>query len=160
MQLTLFSYLSLRVITLMAMGSRGANTPRPRWRESLNASRAHVSKVVSRLVGAWLLEAVKGRNGGIYLRDSATEKSVGKPLRTLENNEVVDCVGTDCPLLPTCLLRGKLAAAQEAFFAALDPVLIVDLIPAQVGCQSPRGRQFAGECPAQYSTGLGVELKA
>ena len=75
------------------------------------------------------MDAVKGRNGGIYLRDSATDKSVGKLLRTLENNEVVDCVGTDCPLLPTCLLRGKLATAQEAFFAALDSVLIADLIP-------------------------------
>ena len=59
----------------------------------------------------------------------AVNTAIGELLRTLENNEVVDCVGTDCPLLPTCLLRGKLAAAQEAFFAALDPVLIADLIP-------------------------------
>lgn len=129
MQLTLFSDLSLRVITLMAMGEPGRKYTAAEVAESLNASRAHVSKVVSRLVELGFLEAVKGRNGGIYLRESATEKSVGKLLRTLENNEVVDCVGTDCPLLPTCLLRGKLAAAQEAFFAALDPVLIADLIP-------------------------------
>lgn len=131
MQLTLFSDLSLRVITLMAMGEPGRKYTAAEVAESLNASRAHVSKIVSRLVELGFLEAVKGRNGGIYLRDSATEKSVGKLLRTLENNEVVDCVGTDCPLLPTCLLRGKLAAAQEAFFAALDPVLIADLIPAK-----------------------------
>lgn len=129
MQLTLFSDLSLRVITLMAMGEPGRKYTAAEVAESLNASRAHVSKVVSRLVELGFLEAVKGRNGGIYLRDSATEKSVGKLLRTLENNEVVDCVGTDCPLLPTCLLRGKLATAQEAFFAALDSVLIADLIP-------------------------------
>lgn len=131
MQLTLFSDLSLRVITLMAMGEPGRKYTAAEVAESLNASRAHVSKVVSRLVELGFLEAVKGRNGGIYLRDSATEKSVGKLLRTLENNEVVDCIGTDCPLLPTCLLRGKLAAAQEAFFAALDSVLIADLIPAK-----------------------------
>ena len=129
MQLTLFSDLSLRVITLMAMGEPGRKYTAAEVAESLNASRAHVSKVVSRLVELGFLEAVKGRNGGIYLRDSATEKSVGKLLRTLENNEVVDCVGTDCPLLPMCLLRGKLATAQEAFFAALDSVLIADLIP-------------------------------
>mgnify|MGYP001660908920 FL=1 len=129
MQLTLFSDLSLRVITLMAMGEPGRKYTAAEVAESLNASRAHVSKVVSRLVELGFLDAVKGRNGGIYLRDSATEKSVGKLLRTLENNEVVDCVGTDCPLLPTCLLRGKLATAQEAFFAALDSVLIADLIP-------------------------------
>lgn len=129
MQLTLFSDLSLRVITLMAMGEPGRKYTAAEVAESLNASRAHVSKVVSRLVELGFLDAVKGRNGGIYLRDSATEESVGKLLRTLENNEVVDCVGTDCPLLPTCLLRGKLATAQEAFFAALDSVLIADLIP-------------------------------
>lgn len=129
MQLTLFSDLSLRVITLMAMGEPGRKYTAAEVAESLNASRAHVSKVVSRLVELGFLDAVKGRNGGIYLRDSATEKSVGKLLRTLENNEVVDCVGTDCPLLPTCLLRGKLATAQEAFFVALDSVLIADLIP-------------------------------
>lgn len=129
MQLTLFSDLSLRVITLMAMGEPGRKYTAAEVAESLNASRAHVSKVVSKLVELDFLDAVKGRNGGIYLRESATEKSVGKLLRTLENNEVVDCVGTDCPLLPTCLLRGKFAAAQEAFFASLDPVLIADLIP-------------------------------
>ena len=131
MQLTLFSDLSLRVITLMAMGEPGRKYTAAEVAESLNASRAHVSKVVSRLVELGFLDAVKGRNGGIYLRDSATKKSVGKLLRTLENNEVVDCVGTDCPLLPTCLLRGKLATAQEAFVAALDSVLIADLIPSK-----------------------------
>ena len=83
MQLTLFSDLSLRVITLMAMGESGRKYTAAEVAESLNASRAHVSKVVSRLVELGFLEAVKGRNGGIYLRESATEKSVGKLLRTL-----------------------------------------------------------------------------
>ncbi|MDO5029932.1 MAG: Rrf2 family transcriptional regulator [Corynebacterium sp.] len=129
MQLTLFSDLGLRVITLMAMGEPGRKYTAAEVAESLNASRAHVSKVVSRLVELGFLDAVKGRNGGIYLRDSAMDESVGKLLRILENNEVVDCVGTNCPLLPACILRGKLADAQEAFFASLDPVLISDLIP-------------------------------
>jgi Rrf2 family nitric oxide-sensitive transcriptional repressor len=46
----------------------------------------------------------------------------------------VDCDGTvPCPLRGACVLRGALRRAQEAFFAALDPLTVNDLVAAPTG---------------------------
>lgn len=128
MQLTMFSDLSLRIIMRMAVGEEGAKYTSASIADELNASRAHVAKVVTRLADLKLVTSMKGRYGGIYLADGALDQSVGGLLRILETGEVVDCVGTDCPLLPGCRLRGALAGAQEAFFAHLDAMTIGDLV--------------------------------
>ncbi|MDK8767590.1 Rrf2 family transcriptional regulator [Corynebacterium freneyi] len=133
MQLTMFSDLSLRIIMRMAVGEPGQKFTAGAVADELNASRAHVSKVVTKLVEMELVTAVKGRYGGIYLADGALDRSVGRILRELEGGEVVDCVGTQCPLLPACKLRGALAGAQEAFFAHLDPITIGELVPGYGG---------------------------
>lgn len=127
MQLTMFSDYALRVI--MRLSEAGANR---RWTagdmaDNLGASRAHIAKVVTRLVDMGLLESTRGRGGGISMADGAEKESVGAILRQLETGEVVDCVGTNCPLLPGCGLRPALAQAQEAFFATLDPLTIEDV---------------------------------
>ncbi|MFD5868492.1 Rrf2 family transcriptional regulator [Corynebacterium sp. NPDC060344] len=136
MQLTVFSDLSLRIIMRMAAGEPGQKFTAGAVADELNASRAHVAKVVTKLVEMGLITAVKGRYGGIYLEEGALDRSVGLILRELERGEVVDCVGTNCPLLPGCRLRGALAGAQEAFFAHLDPVTIGDLVPER-GSRTP-----------------------
>lgn len=132
MQLTMFSDLSLRIIMRMAAGEEGRKYTSAGIADELNASRAHVAKVVTKLAELGLVTAVKGRYGGIFLADEAAGQSVGKLLRTLETGEVVDCVGSDCPLLPGCRLRGALAGAKEAFFAHLDDVTIGELVAEPV----------------------------
>lgn len=124
---------------LMDQGESGHKYTAGVVAEKLNASKAHVSKVVTRLVELGFVDAVKGRGGGIYLVDSAMEKSVGHLLRILEDHEVVDCAGTGCPMVSGCLLRGKFAQAQEAFFATLDPVKIIDLVPRRKTTLVPLG---------------------
>lgn len=132
MQLTVFSDLGLRITMLMASAEPGTKFTAADIADTINASRAHVSKVVTKLADLGFINAVKGRYGGIYFIDEAKDKSVGALLRELECGEVVDCEGSACPLLPTCLLRGKLAAAQEAFFAALDDVTVRDLVHPKI----------------------------
>lgn len=133
MHLTMFSDLSLRVVMRLAAGKPDERFTAARVAGELNASRAHVAKVVSRLAEMGLVVAVKGRNGGIFLADGALDRSVGGILRELEVGEVVDCEGTQCPLTPGCRLRHALAEAQEAFFAHLDGVVIGDLVPPSAG---------------------------
>ena len=50
-------------------------------------------------------------------------------MRSLEGpDEVVQCEGSvPCPLRGGCRLRTALRDAQEAFFAALDPLTVADL---------------------------------
>lgn len=101
---------------LMAQGESGHKYTAGVVAEKLNASKAHVSKVVTRLVELGFVDAVKGRGGGIYLVDSAMEKSVGHLLRILEDHEVVDCAGTGCPMVSGCLLRGEVRAGARGIF--------------------------------------------
>ncbi|MEJ5920314.1 RrF2 family transcriptional regulator [Corynebacterium sp. H78] len=127
MQLTVFSDLGLRIIMRMAVAEPGRKFTAADVADELNASRAHVSKVVTRLAELGFVTALKGRYGGIYFAEGAEKKSVGHLLRILEAGEIVDCVGTACPLINGCKLRVALAGAQEAFFSYLDPITIEQL---------------------------------
>ncbi|GAA3340641.1 nitric oxide-sensing transcriptional repressor NsrR [Amorphoplanes nipponensis] len=96
---------------------------------ALAVPRHHLAKVVQRLQRLGLLETVRGRSGGVRLAASAPTASIGALVRELEGaTEVVDCEGeTACPLSRGCRLRGALGRAQEAFYAALDPITVGDL---------------------------------
>ncbi|MGB0798479.1 MAG: RrF2 family transcriptional regulator, partial [Planktomarina sp.] len=90
-------------------------------------SHNHMSKIASTLVNAGFITSVRGRSGGLSLAKPAEEISVGAVLRALKDRQpVAECFGanTSCRILPACGLRGPLQSAQEAFFAALDPVTI------------------------------------
>lgn len=95
----------------------------------LAVPRHHLAKVVQRLQHLGLLETVRGRSGGVRLAVSAHTASIGGLVRALEGEtEVVDCEGEQsCPLSRGCLLRAALRHAQEAFYAALDPITVSDL---------------------------------
>jgi Rrf2 family nitric oxide-sensitive transcriptional repressor len=97
--------------------------------DALAVPRNHLAKVVQTLQRRGLLETVRGRGGGVRLAEAGRSKSVGALIRALEGEtEVVDCQGEPvCPLSGNCRLRGALRAAQEAFYAALDPITIGDL---------------------------------
>jgi Rrf2 family nitric oxide-sensitive transcriptional repressor len=65
----------------------------------------------------------------VRLAATAHTTSIGGLIRKLEGEtEVVDCEGEQaCPLSRGCLLRAALRRAQEAFYAALDPITVGDL---------------------------------
>ncbi|PRC52552.1 transcriptional regulator, partial [Mycobacterium sp. ITM-2017-0098] len=85
------------------------------------ASENHIAKAVSRLVELGLVEARRGRVGGLSLTDAGRTASVGWLVRELEGDrEVIDCEGgSPCPLVAGCRLRRALAKAKEAFYAEL-----------------------------------------
>lgn len=100
-----------------------------RLAESLDVPRHHLAKVVQRLQHMGLLETVRGRGGGVRLAATAPAASIGAVVRELEGDaEVVQCEGEPaCPLIAGCRLRGALRKAQEAFYAALDPLTVGEL---------------------------------
>lgn len=134
MQMTRFADLGLRVVMRL-----GAPSPEQAGRrntvsilaEDINASSAHVAKVVAKLVNIGVANSVRGRKGGIVLADDAPAMRVGDVLRKLEvDNEVINCVEpTECPYYScNCLLRKRLAGAREAFFDALNDITLGDLL--------------------------------
>ena len=128
MQLSGFTDLALRIVMRLAVLDDEATTTRT-VSEQLQVKYTHAAKAVAALQRLGVVETRRGRAGGLSLRDDARTHSVGRLVRDLEGpDEVVQCEGrVPCPLRGGCRLRSALRDAQEAFFAALDPLTIGDL---------------------------------
>lgn len=127
MQLTGFTDLALRIVMRLAVLEDSSTTRTVS--EQLEVKYTHAAKAVTALQRLGVVETRRGRSGGLSLRDDARAMSVGHLVRSLEGpDEVVQCEGpSPCPLRGGCRLRTALRDAQEAFFAALDPLTIADL---------------------------------
>ena len=130
MQLTRFTDLGLRAMMLLSAGeSDQRRVTTGHIAAGAGASENHIAKAVSRLVGLGLVEARRGRVGGLTLTQAGRSASVGWLVRELEGDrEVIECHGTSpCPLVAGCRLRRALANAKEAFYAELDKYCVADL---------------------------------
>ncbi|MDX3530260.1 Rrf2 family transcriptional regulator [Streptomyces sp. ID05-39B] len=126
--------LALRV--LMRLAVSGGTTPTTRdVAAAMEVPYTHAAKVVAELQHMALLEARRGRGGGLVLTEKGRTASVGAVVRAFEGDgDVVDCEGaTPCPLNSGCRLRGALRQAQEAFFASLDPITVADIVTSPTG---------------------------
>ncbi|WP_328968573.1 RrF2 family transcriptional regulator [Streptomyces sp. NBC_00239] len=134
MRLTRFTDLALRVLMRLAVDDGDLPTTRD-VAATMQVPYTHTAKVVARLQHLGLVEARRGRGGGLALTAAGRAASVGGVVRELEGaDDVVDCEGsTPCPLRSACVLRGALRRAQEAFFAALDPLTVDSLVAAPTG---------------------------
>lgn len=130
MQLTRFTDLGLRALMLLAAGENdGQRVTTRQIATSAGASENHIAKAVSRLVELGLVNARRGRVGGLSLTDAGRSVSIGRLVRELEGDrEVIDCEQSACPLIAGCRLRRALAEAKEAFYAELDRYTVTDLV--------------------------------
>jgi Rrf2 family nitric oxide-sensitive transcriptional repressor len=134
MQLTRFTDLGLRAMMLMAAGeSEGHRITTRTIATGAGASEHHIAKAVSRLVELGMVNARRGRVGGLELTAAGRTASVGWLIRQLEGDrDVVTCGGDNpCPLIAACRLRRALAEAKEAFYRELDRHTITDLAGSQ-----------------------------
>ena len=134
MQLTKFTDLALRIVMRLAVAD-AESSPTLTTRavaDQLAVKYTHATKVVAALQKLGVVETRRGRAGGLWLTSDSAALSVGRLVRELEGGrEVVECEGTSpCPLRGGCRLRSALRDAQEAFFAALDPLTVADLTAA------------------------------
>lgn len=135
MRLTKFTDLALRAVMRLAVFERGAPLTTREVAEAVDVPYAHMAKVITRLQHLGVVEARRGRGGGLELTGLGRTASVGWLVRELEGeDEVVACEGdTPCPLRGACRLRGALREAQEAFYRTLDPLTVTDLVTAPTG---------------------------
>lgn len=130
MRLTKFTDLALRVVLRLAYVDGTTPITVKDVAFAVGAPNTHLAKVVSRLRHLNVVDARRGRNGGLTLTESGLAASVGWIVRELEGSgDVVGCLDNPpCPLLRGCSLRGSLRTAQEAFYASLDPITVRDLV--------------------------------
>ncbi|MET9415738.1 Rrf2 family transcriptional regulator [Streptomyces klenkii] len=134
MRLTKSTDIALRIAMRLAV--TGDDNPTTREvAEAVGVPYTHAAKVVSRLQHLGVVEARRGRGGGLTLTTAGRTGSVGRLVRELEGaGDVVGCEDDPpCPLRAACRLRGALRNAQEAFFAALDPITVEELTGPPTG---------------------------
>lgn len=134
-RLTKFTDLALRAVMRLAVSEQAGPSTTREVAEAMDVPAAHLAKAITRLQHLGVLEARRGRGGGLALTDLGRHASVGWLVRQLEGeDEVVACEGDPpCPLRGACRLRGALRAAQEAFYATLDPLTVNDLVASPTG---------------------------
>ncbi|MFF5664977.1 RrF2 family transcriptional regulator [Streptomyces griseofuscus] len=126
--------LALRILMRLAVSTE--DTPATRKvAEDMGVPYTHAAKVVAELQHLGLVDARRGRGGGLALTERGRTASVGAIVRTFEgDDEVVECEGaTPCPLRSDCLLRGALRRAQEAFYGSLDPITLDQTVTDPTG---------------------------
>lgn len=92
----------------------------------------HLTKVVHFLGKAGLLANVRGKGGGLELAMPPDLVGLGNVVRHTEGAAVpAECFGEgggQCSIAGICRLRGVMAEAVDAFYAALDRYTLADLV--------------------------------
>src|SRR4051794_30227170 len=118
--------MALRVTMRLAAAEQGTTLTTQQVADAMAIPYTHTAKVVAHLQHLGVLEAHRGRGGGLQVTGFGRTASLGWLVRELEGEEeVVACEGDlPCPLRAACRLRGALRDAQQAFYAALDPLTV------------------------------------
>ncbi|WP_017588815.1 RrF2 family transcriptional regulator [Nocardiopsis ganjiahuensis] len=132
MRLTAFTDVSLRLVMRLAVAEEGELLTTRTAAGMLAVPYTHMAKAVARLAEMGLVEARRGRGGGLLLTEAGRRSSVGAIVRELEGaGDLAGCEDDPpCPLRAACRLRGALARAREAFYASLDEVTVESLVAA------------------------------
>jgi Rrf2 family nitric oxide-sensitive transcriptional repressor len=123
MRLTSFTDFGLRALMRLA-GEPDRVFSTDEIARELKISRNHLTKIVRALSNGGIVVTRRGKSGGFELARPAQDITIGEIVRLLESGQpLVECFRIDggaCSLTPRCRLKGRLAAAQEAFLAKLD----------------------------------------
>ncbi len=123
MHLTQFSDYSLRLALYLACHPERVVSVDEVSR-AYGISRHHLVKVVQTLTELGVVEAQRGRGGGMRLAMPASAINVGWLIRRTEPHlnlvECFDLATNTCPIAPACGLKGALERAQQAFLKILD----------------------------------------
>jgi Rrf2 family nitric oxide-sensitive transcriptional repressor len=129
MRLAAFTDYGLRVLIVLA-STPERQTTTARLAQELAIPYNHLAKVVQDLGRGGYLATQRGAGGGMRLARAPEAIGLGEIVRFLEQRyAIVECFradGGECLLTPGCRVRGRLAAAREAFLAELDKTSIAE----------------------------------
>jgi len=135
MHLTQFSDYSLRVAIYLACRPERAVSVEEISR-AFGISRHHLVKVVQTLTELKVVEAQRGRGGGMRLAMRPSDINIGWLIRSTEPHlNLVECFDNEsntCPIAPSCGLKRVLMHAQQAFLAVLDAHTLDQILTDQL----------------------------
>ncbi len=131
MRLSLHTDYALRVLMFLAVEERQASVDE--IARAYGISHNHLVKVARRLGELGLVEARRGRGGGISLAQDPASINVGALVREMESLggfvECFDAGENGCPVAGVCGLQGALSRALGDFLKRLDNYVLADLVP-------------------------------
>ncbi|SDK51237.1 Rrf2 family transcriptional regulator, nitric oxide-sensitive transcriptional repressor [Nonomuraea maritima] len=135
MRLTAFTDISLRIVMRLAVARPDDLLTTRAVADVVAVPYTHAAKAVARLSELGVVEARRGRGGGMHLTRTGRDMTVGALVRALEGEgDVVGCEDDPpCPLRSACRLRMALRQAREAFYASLDTVTVGSLVDQPTG---------------------------
>jgi Rrf2 family nitric oxide-sensitive transcriptional repressor len=129
MRLTAFTDFGLRALMRLA-GEPARSFSTNEIATEFGISRNHLTKVVRDLAEGGFVTTQRGAGGGFRLARSAQTITLGEVVRALEQRyALVECFRRDggyCVLRSQCRLKGRLAAAREAFMRELDQTTLAE----------------------------------
>ncbi len=130
MNITRFTDYALRVLIFLGVNQQDSVTIKE-VAARYGISKNHLMKVVQELSSLGIVEATRGKNGGIRLKLAPEQINIGKLVRKFEQTTpLVECLGTSnqCIITPACQLKHLFAGALEQFFIYLEQYSLQDLI--------------------------------
>ena len=128
MQLTRFTDYALRVLIHLCSQPPGERVGLDFLAEHFNMNRHHLYKVSQRLSQLGWITSVRGKRGGVVLREDTRRLKLSDIVFELEEAmALIDCEGIDCPIANHCKLQGVLDLAARAFQDVLAQYRLDDL---------------------------------
>lgn len=131
MRLTTFTDYTLRVLMYLAL-EPGRLATIPEMAAAYGISENHLMKVVHQLGRTGMVEALRGKGGGVRLAQAPETIRLGAVVRTCEGESaIVECMTPEtntCCIVKSCRLTGILNEAFEALYASLDAYTLADLV--------------------------------
>lgn len=129
MRMTFHTDYALRILIYLALRP-GQQATVGQVADAYGLSRHHLSKVAQTLRDLDLVEAIRGRSGGLRLSKAPEEINIGTLVRAAEEDlAVVECMGKGaCRISPSCRLKGVFAEALTSFMGILDRYSLADVL--------------------------------
>lgn len=128
MQLKKYTDFSLRALLYLALHPDKLVTIAEISR-AFDVSNNHLIKIIHKLSTAGVVHSVRGKGGGIRLAHEPEDISIRYVVELMEDDlNVVKCNEPVCPIIRSCLLKGVLSEATEAFLATLDNYTLADVL--------------------------------
>jgi Rrf2 family nitric oxide-sensitive transcriptional repressor len=152
MHLTQFSDYTLRVV--MYLGCHpGKLVAVDEISRAYGISRHHLVKVVQTLTDLGMVEAQRGRGGGMKLARRPSQINIGWLIRRTEPHfNLVECFDPEantCPIAPACGLKGALHRARQAFLSVLDEYSLDQFLTRRSELVALLGVSFQGQAEAE-----------
>lgn len=129
MQLTKHTDYALRVLIYLSLQEEGYRSTITEISDHFEISRNHLVKIVNRMGKLGYVHTIRGKSGGITLKQHPQEIGIGHVVRNMENSlDIVDCSTPPCPIRGSCKLKGILNNARDAFLDVLDQYTLADLM--------------------------------